>query len=139
MTCKSLESASQYFDCLMHQKQDKFKESLAKDIVVHYTALNGNIQGPVKTIKGVQFVFLAFKNNIFDRNSNYDIKQLSFECTPLAVDCKYLVENDKKTDYDIERIQVKGHTKLVFVRDPSTQDLKIKEIWETTDTTLIKS
>lgn len=129
----TFDAAQRYLYQLTHNEGDAFKATLAEDVQQSHCRLNGQIQTNPTTNEKAEKVFRWYQTKLLDVTTNFEVKEWSVKCYNLTAECDYAVEEDKSDPQGLQgRYRMQGHTSLVFVRDPSNNNLLIKKIDDTT-------
>jgi len=129
----TLEAANRYIDQLTHNKISEFKETLVKDVQYQHCRLNGVFQSNQVKCFGVDNVMQFLTEKLFSVTSDYDVKEWSVNCEGVTASCKYSIEESKNDPDGLQgRFSMRGDTKIEFIKDASSGDLKIKAMWDAT-------
>lgn len=128
---ETIMAANRYLENQIHLNSDAFRQTLADDVVLTHCRLEGAFQKNEMTWSGKEDVFRISKERFFDVTTNFTVHKWAVSCSYLIAQCDFSVEEDKDDPQGLQgHYKMEGRVKIVFVREPSTGDLKIKEIWE---------
>lgn len=125
-------AAYRFFYQLTHNEPDALRNTFSSRVEYHHCRLDGLFQTDQIDYKGIENVSWFLKEKVFKVTSNFVTKEWSVKCHNLTAECDYVIELDKNEPAG--RYSVQGHVKIVFIRKPSENDLRITKIWDATTT-----